>query len=134
MPPLPVSIALKFTSWLVMVAIASIPTCFADQSGEERVTTGGDRRRAPALMREYGCVTCHTIPGVQGANGLVGPSLSGFASRSYIGGVLPNTPPNLIRWIQDPQKVDSLTAMPSTGVTEADARDIAAYLYTLRVR
>jgi cytochrome c len=69
---------------------------------------------------------------VVGADGLVGPPLTGIASRAFIAGVLPNAPDNMIRWIRDPRAVDSLTAMPNTGVTPADARDIAAYLYTLR--
>ena len=42
-----------------------------------------------------------------------------------------NKPDNLVSWIHDPQMVDSATAMPKTGVTERQARDIAAYLYTL---
>jgi cytochrome c1 len=50
----------------------------------------------------------------------------------YIGGVLQNTPANLIRWIQDPPAVDAKTAMPNLHVTETDARDIATYLYTLQ--
>jgi cytochrome c1 len=72
------------------------------------------------------------VPGVKGADGLVGPPLTNIASRGYIGGVLPNAPDNMIRWIRDPKGVDSLTAMPNTGVTESDARHLAAYLYTLR--
>jgi cytochrome c1 len=84
------------------------------------------------MLRKYGCQSCHSIPGVVGANGLVGPPLGGVASRSYIAGVLPNTPENMMRWIQDPKGVDSLTAMPTLGVTDADARHITAYLYTLR--
>jgi cytochrome c len=94
--------------------------------------TGGDPSRGPALMRKYGCQSCHTIPGVVGADGLVGPPLAGIASRSYIGGVLTNAPDNMLRWIRDPKAVDPLTAMPNTGVTESDARHIVAYLYTLR--
>ena len=94
--------------------------------------TGGDPARGPAIMRKYGCQTCHTIPGVYGADGLVGPPLGGIASRSYLGGVLPNTPANMMQWIRDPKAVDSLTAMPNTGVSDSDARHIAAYLYTLR--
>jgi cytochrome c1 len=94
--------------------------------------TGGVPARGPALMRSYGCASCHTIPGVVGANALVGPPLIHMASRGYIGGVLANSPDNMIRWIRDPKAVDSLTAMPKLGVTERDARDIAAYLYTLR--
>jgi len=104
----------------------------AEERRQAAAITGGDPERAPALIRKYGCGTCHTIPGVTGANGLVGPPLAGIASRSYIAGVLPNAPANLIRWIQDPKAVDSLTAMPKVGASEADARDIAAYLYTLR--
>jgi cytochrome c len=99
---------------------------------EAAAITGGDPARGPELIRKYGCQSCHTIPGVVGANGLVGPPLAGIASRSYIGGVLPNAPDNMLRWIRDPKAVDPLTAMPNTGVTESDARHIVAYLYTLR--
>ena len=97
-----------------------------------RLTNGGDAGRGPELIRAYGCATCHTVPGVDGANGAVGPPLGGIAERSYIGGVLPNTPENLIQWIRDPRQVDSLTAMPNVGVSDMDARHIAAYLYTRR--
>jgi cytochrome c2 len=93
---------------------------------------GGDPERGRAMLRKYGCQSCHSIPGVAGANGLVGPPLGGVASRSYIAGVLPNTPEHMMRWIEDPKGVDSLTAMPNVGVTETDARHITAYLYTLR--
>ena len=93
--------------------------------------TGGNPRLGPAKMRSYGCATCHTVPGVVGADSRVGPPLAGIAGRMYIAGVLTNTPQHLVEWIRDPQKADSLTAMPNTGVTERDARDIAAYLYTL---
>ena len=99
---------------------------------EAAALTGGDPSRGPDLMRKYGCQTCHTIPGVVGADGLVGPPLAGIASRSYIAGVLPNAPENMLRWIQDPKGVDAKTAMPNTGVTPSDARHIAAYLYTLK--
>ena len=94
--------------------------------------TGGDPSRGPDLMRKYGCQSCHTIPGVVGANGLVGPPLAGIASRSYIAGVLPNAPENMLAWIRDPKSVDPKTAMPNVGVTPSDARHIAAYLYTLK--
>jgi cytochrome c2 len=94
--------------------------------------TGGDADRGRELIRSYGCGTCHSIPGVTGATGLVGPPLGGIASRSYIGGVLPNSPDNMLRWLHDPRAVDPLTAMPNVGVTSSDARHIAAYLYTLR--
>jgi cytochrome c2 len=83
-------------------------------------------------MRRYGCVSCHTIPGVRGADALVGPPLAGIASRAYIGGVLPNSPDNMMRWIREPQKIVPGNAMPEMGITEAEARDLAAFLETLR--
>jgi cytochrome c1 len=69
---------------------------------------------------------------VRGATGSVGPPLTGIAKRAYIGGVLTNTPENLVRWIQDPPSVDAKTAMPNVGVTYQDAVDIAGYLYSRR--
>lgn len=128
----------RWTAWFAAVLLLAAPLAIActgahdAEAREAAAMTGGDPARGPALMRKYGCQSCHTIPGVTGADGLVGPPLAGIASRSYIGGVLPNAPDNMLRWIRDPKAVDSLTAMPNTGVTPSDARHIAAYLYTLR--
>lgn len=80
---------------------------------------------------EYGCGTCHTIPGVRGADGLVGPPLTRFGRRGYIAGRLANTPDNLARWIENPDEVDPQTAMPNLGVTPEEAANIAAYLHSL---
>ncbi len=94
--------------------------------------TGGDPARGKEIIRRYGCEACHSIPGVAGARGQVGPPLDRIGSRSNLAGGLPNTPDNLMRWIRDPQAIQPGTAMPMMGVTERDGRDIAAYLYTLR--
>jgi cytochrome c2 len=90
---------------------------------------GGVPSRAPAEINAYGCGSCHTIVGVSDANGKVGPKLDDFAERRYIAGRLPNTPANLVRWISEPQRVDPGNVMPFLGVSDQDARDIAAYLY-----
>jgi cytochrome c len=92
--------------------------------------TGGNPQRGAVAIRQYGCGACHTIPGIRGAEGLVGPPLTGIAQRAYVGGVLTNTPENLVRWIQNPPAVDPQTAMPNVGVTYSDAVDIAGYLYS----
>ena len=94
--------------------------------------TCGDPARGRAAIQRYGCSTCHTVPGVSGANGLVGPPLGQVASRVYLAGRLQNTPDNMVQWIRDPHGVDEKTAMPNLGVTETDARDITSYLYTLK--
>ena len=93
---------------------------------------GGDAERGRAVIKKYGCNTCHTIAGVPGADGLVGPPLTGIAARMYIGGVARNTPDNMVHWIENPKQFDSKTAMPDVGVTHRDAVDIASYLYTLK--
>jgi cytochrome c len=87
--------------------------------------------RGQRLLATYQCGTCHRIPGVSGARGTVGPSLDGFGRRSYIAGQIPNLPANLVRWIHDPQALLPGTLMPNMGVSEADARDMAAYLGSL---
>jgi len=124
------------TARLVLAAALALAACNDEAAMDARraaaAMTGGDPERGATIARKYGCQACHTIPGVVGADGLVGPPLAGVASRSYLAGVLPNTPDNMVRWIRDPKGVDSLTAMPNTGVSESDARHIAAYLYTLR--
>ncbi|HEX2091155.1 MAG TPA: c-type cytochrome [Longimicrobiaceae bacterium] len=120
---------------LLVLGALALPGCGlgADERSAEQAAllTGGDPGRGRALIRARGCNTCHTVPGVPGADATVGPPLAGIAGRMYIAGVLTNTPGNLVRWIQDPPSVDSLTAMPNVGLTEAEARDIAAYLYSL---
>lgn len=90
-----------------------------------------DARRGKRALEQYGCTTCHDIPGVTGATVPVGPSLRKLASRSYIAGVLPNTSDNLERWLRSPQAVKPGTAMPDLGVDARDARDMAAFLGAL---
>jgi len=111
------------------VAIGFIRSERRQNESIARAMTGGDPARAPALIRRYGCAGCHTIPGIPGGDGKVGASLADLRSRVYIAGVAANAPDNLIRWIVSPQALSPRTAMPATGITEAEARDVAAYLY-----
>lgn len=97
-----------------------------------RAVVAGDRENGRLLLRQFGCGTCHEIPGVAAAKGRVGPPLEGVASRIYLGGVLPNTPDNMAAFIRKPQRFAPRTAMPDLGVTEPHARDMVAYLATLR--
>jgi cytochrome c2 len=95
-----------------------------------KALTGGDPDMAPALLRRYGCAGCHTIPGLSGADGKVAPALAGLRKRIYIAGKVQNTPENLIRWIVSPQALAPGSAMPQTGISESEARDVAAFLYS----
>ena len=114
------------------LASAALAGCGDDDRDYAAGLTGGDPNRGRAAIEYHGCASCHTIPGVRGADGVVGPPLTNIGSRMYIGGVLQNKPANLVRWIRDPTAVDPRSAMPDLGVDEGDARDIAAYLYSLR--
>ena len=93
---------------------------------------GGSAQRGQQLIYAYNCGSCHTIPGVAEARGTIGPPLAAFGKRNYVTGSLVNTPENLSRWIREPQKVEPGNAMPDLGVTEQEAADIAAYLYSLQ--
>lgn len=90
---------------------------------------GGQASRGRELIARLGCGGCHTIPGIAGARGNVGPPLTRIGDRTFVAGVLRNTPENLVHWLQHPQQVVPGNAMPEMGITEAQARDIAAYLY-----
>lgn len=94
--------------------------------------TGGNPDNAPVLLKRYGCVSCHTLPGGTEPAGQVGPDLINIARRLYIGGVVTNTPDNLIAFIVDPRSIDPKSAMPRTGITASEARDVAAYLYSIK--
>ena len=96
------------------------------------MTGGGDPDRGRNAVSRYGCTACHNVPGVPGPRGMVAPSLDHVASRAFIAGKIQNTPPNLIQWLQNPQSMDPNSAMPNQGITPAEAKDIAAFLYTLK--
>lgn len=123
------SLILSITAIILFISAC---TSLNETERAARSMTGGEPSRGREAINRYGCSACHTIPGIQGATALVGPPLDRIASRSYIGGVMPNTPDNMIRWIENPPGIDKMTAMPNLGVTDSDARDIASYLYTLK--
>jgi mono/diheme cytochrome c family protein len=99
---------------------------------EAPATRAGDVRRGAQALHQYACSACHTIPGVTSSSPHVGPPLEGIAERLLIAGKLPNTPENMVRWLRHTHEIDPRSAMPEMGVSEQDARDIAAYLGTLR--
>lgn len=114
------------------LAAKGIPAV-SERPGEPSAPEGlGDVQRGRQALYQYACNACHIIPGVTGSRVHVGPPLQGFASRSLIAGKLANTPDNLVHWLQHPKEVKPLTAMPDLGVGEVHARDMAAYLATLR--
>ena len=96
------------------------------------VATTGRPDAGRVALEAYDCGVCHRIPGVRGARGVVGPPLTAFGRRIYVAGRFPNDEATLARWIVDPPALAPSTAMPAVGVSEQDARDMAAYLQRLR--
>jgi cytochrome c len=115
---------------IILVAIAGCNS--GNETFAARQVPGGHAKNGRNYMEAAGCGSCHIIPGVVNARGMVGPSLEHFAQRSFIAGEVPNTTDNLVKWIVNPPSIEPRTAMPVLGVTPTEARDIAAYLYQLR--
>jgi cytochrome c2 len=118
---------------LVLVAIAwDVAHQGSPLQVRPQAVTGGDPRRGAAMFIQYGCGSCHSLANVRSATGNVGPPLDGIATRAIVAGHLANNPKNMERWIRDPQHVSPGTAMPNLAVSQGDARDMTAFLYTRR--
>ena len=116
---------------LLLAGSVLLGSCREEGVVPRQRVAGGDPSRGERSIVAYGCGSCHVIPGVPQAEGRVGPPLTDLANRAFIAGQLPNEPDALVRWIRQPQEIRPGSAMPDLGVTDGDARDIAAYLYTL---
>lgn len=123
------------TSRRMWPALAVLAAAACGQGADDRerpeilATVDGNPVLGAAAIGKYGCGSCHVIPGLARATGKVGPPLSDFAERTYIAGNAYNTTTNLAAWIRRPDSVEPGTVMPTLGVGEQEARDIAAYLY-----
>jgi cytochrome c2 len=117
---------------VALVCAVVLVACGTDAVGQPTVTVpDGDPVVGRTLLKTYACVTCHAIPGIRGPETYVGPPLTAWAEREYIAGNLANEPEALTDWIVNPQAIEPGTAMPTLGVSPKEARDMAAYLYTL---
>ncbi len=112
-----------------LFALAAQPAC---KPPPKREMSGGDLELGRQAIQRYGCGGCHYVPGVEGAVGRTAQPLLGFGDRPDIAGAAANTPEALVLWLQNPQSIAPRAKMPKLGVNEKDARDIAAYLYSLK--
>jgi cytochrome c2 len=117
---------------LIAAAACAIFLPAAAMAQDARIVPGGDPRVGATLIGQMGCGACHSIPGIPGAHGMVGPPLDNIADRLIIAGKLANTPDNMTAWLMSPQSIVPGNAMPNIGLDYGSARAIAAYLYTLR--
>ena len=99
---------------------------------QEKIPSAGDPARGKQVIAQYSCTSCHMIPGIDGPRGEVGPSLDHVATRQLLAGKLPNNPQNMTQYLLNPQMADPQNPMPNFGLKPDEARDIVAYLYTLK--
>ncbi|MFZ0558248.1 MAG: c-type cytochrome [Methylovirgula sp.] len=117
--------------WVALAVAGTVCLAGCDASADDP-GTGGNAAQGAKLIRQFGCGSCHMIPGIEGADGLVGPPLEHMGERTIIAGLLPNTPQNMEAWLENPQAIVPGNAMPNMELTDNEAKDVAAYLYTLR--
>jgi len=118
-----------------LAAVAMLPLAIVLSgclAGNRPKAMGEAAARGEQVIVHYQCGECHSIPGIHNAHGVFGPPLISMGSRTVIAGNFPNVPENLTRWVQAPTSMKPDTAMPDLGLTEQQARDVAAYLETLR--
>lgn len=91
----------------------------------------GPAAAGKAIFAGSACVGCHTIKGVSA--GVLAPDLTHFGSRTMLAaGMWPNTPENVAEWVKDPQRLKPGVKMPALGLTDEQAKAIAAYLTSLK--
>lgn len=77
------------------------------------------------------CGACHAVVGSD-ALGRMAPDLTHIASRTTIGaGALTNSPAHLAQWIRNAPAVKEGVRMPAMPLSDAELRDVVAYLETL---
>ena len=118
------------TGSLILASTLVLIGCI-DKADLPRPIVQGDAAQGLAIIEEVGCASCHKIPGVAWPEGRTAGDLSGFGARPMIAGRLPNQPDVLVRWLIDAPSLDPGTGMPPMPLNQAQARDVAAYLYEL---
>jgi len=111
---------------LAAIAPALLAGCHREMLG------AADPQRGAIIITRQACGSCHTIPGIEEGDGSVGPPLTHFASRTMIQGMLPNTADNAVRFIRSPRAVVGESVMPDQNLSDAQLRDVVAYLETLK--
>ncbi|WP_404828332.1 c-type cytochrome [Sphingomonas parva] len=119
-------------TWRILAALlpfTSMPACKMPPDDRHPMPQA-DAERGRLAMNGAGCGSCHSAPGVW-PEGEVGPSLDSFAQQTLIAGRLPNRADILADYVRNAPKYVPQSGMPAMPLTEEEARDVAAYLYTL---
>lgn len=94
--------------------------------------TSDQARQGQQVFQTYACGGCHAVQGTTAA-ARVGPDLTHVASRQTLAsGVIPNTPGQMRRWLDNPQAIKPGALMPTFRLSDADLGALTAYLAELR--
>lgn len=114
-----------------LMALSAISFAACTSGGYEPHLAEGDAKRGQQAIAKLECGVCHVIPGVPGARGHVGPPLAAYRRHVYVAGKHPNVPEVLIQFVRNAPSLAPDTAMPPIDMSDVEARDIVAYLYSL---
>ena len=131
--------SLRFVLGMLLAAAMFTPVSLGVQKYEQQKqarllaaqATGGRPDAGKLTLQRLGCGSCHQIAGVPGADGQVGSPLKALTARAEFAGKVSGDPQSLIAWIQHPQAISPGVGMPDIPMSDQDARDMAAYLYSL---
>ena len=117
-----------------MRVIVEAPDAFERWVAAQRVTPAepaGLAAEGKAIYARSACVGCHTIRGISA--GVLGPDLTTFGSRKTLAaGIFPNTAEHVAAWLKNPPALKPGAKMPVLGLTDDQAKAIAAYLASLK--
>lgn len=118
---------------LIIAAVGLLSGCIGGtQFPVYHARAVGSPQNGKAVIEQFRCGSCHIIPGIPNAHGVVGPPLDEWSNRTFIAGEFPNDPKNLVHWIEAPTSMKPKTDMPDLGLNHQQASDVAVYLETLR--
>ncbi len=113
----------EFDSWIATANKPPVVETASQKAGEEVFAK---------------CQACHTISGTtseQIPGDKIGPNLSNFGNRKYLGaGTRMNTPENLAEWLRNPPAVKPGALMPNLGLTEEEIAQVSSYLRQATVK
>jgi cytochrome c oxidase subunit II len=102
------------------------------QAGPARQPDTAELQAGRAAFVEHGCGACHTVRGVPGAEGDMGPDLTHVGSRLLLAGFLEGNVGNLAGWIASAQHLKPGNRMPSFDRLDGPTlRAMAAWLESL---
>jgi len=124
------------TASVLLFLILSLLGCSQTFNYERGASmTGGDPQAGREKIVLHDCHSCHEIPGIPVNRDRRGPSLKHWARQSTIAKKWPNTPDNLVDFLQHPERMlhgnGLKSEMTMSSVKPADGKDIAAYLYSI---